>query len=130
MSDVRQTKADQQTITPYFTVQNADRTIDFLVTAFYAKVVKEDRYDDNRIQHARLVIGNSLIMLNQSTSVYPVNQSQMYIRVEDADTCYHSALTLGAESTMEPNDRPHGDRMAGVKDPCGNIWWIASRKDG
>lgn len=129
MSDAAQTRADQQTITPYFTVQNADRMIDFLVAAFDAKVVKQDRYDDNSIQHARLVIGNSLIMLNQSTSDYPVNVSQMYIRVEDADMSYNSALTLGAASIMEPNDRPHGYRMAGIKDPCGNIWWLASPKD-
>lgn len=32
----------------------------------------------------------------------------------------------GAVSLMAPKDRPHGDRMAGVRDPCGNIWWVAA----
>lgn len=115
-----------QSITPYFTVVDADRLIEFLVTAFDAVVTKESRYDDNRIQHARLRIGNSLIMLNESTRDYPANISQMHLYVGDTDSVYAAALQLGGTSLMEPNCRPHGDRMAGITDPCGNIWWIAT----
>lgn len=118
----------QHTITPYFTVQDADRFMNFLVAAFGATLVKESRYDDNGIQHARLLIGNSLIMLNESTDEYPANVSQMHIYVEDADKAHQLALQLGATTLMEPNDRPHGDRMAGIKDPCGNIWWVATHR--
>ena len=118
--------AVQQTITPYFTVHDADRLIRFLAAAFDASVVKESRYDDNSLQHARLMVGNSLIMLNETTDDYPVNLSQMHIFVKDADHAYKTAIGLGATSLMQPNDRPHGDRMAGIKDPCGNIWWLAS----
>ncbi len=116
-----------QSITPYFTVVDADRLIEFLTTAFDASVIKESRYDDDRIQHARLQIGNSVIMLNESSDHYPANTSQMHLYVDDADGVYEAALRLGAVSLMEPNDRPHGDRMAGIKDPCGNVWWIATR---
>ncbi|MDJ0824860.1 MAG: VOC family protein [Rhodobacter sp.] len=126
MSDKRISESVQQTITPYFTVQDADRLMNFLVNAFSATLVKENRYDDGRVQHARLLIGNSLIMLNEATDDYPPNVSQMHIFVEDADIAHKSALRLGAKSLMEPNDRPHGDRMAGIKDPCGNVWWLAS----
>ena len=120
------TSKEFPTITPYFTVQDADRLIDFLVTAFNASLIKESRYEDNRIQHARLRIGNSLIMLNESSIDYPANISQMHIYVDDVDSAYKLALQLGAVSLMKPNDRPHGDRMAGIKDPCGNVWWIAA----
>jgi len=115
-----------QTITPYFTVTDADRLIEFLVAAFGASLIKQSRYDDNRIQHARLRIGNSVLMLNESSGDYPANTSQMHLYVDDADGTYEGALQLGAVSVMEPNDRPHGDRMAGIKDPCGNVWWIAA----
>jgi len=118
--------AVQQTITPYFTVQDADRLVDFLIAAFGANVVKQRRYDDNTLQHARLMAGNSLIMLNESTEDYPVNVSQMHVYVNNADEAYEVAMGLGAVSIMKPNDRPHGDRMAGITDPCGNVWWIAS----
>ncbi|WP_146346273.1 VOC family protein [Phaeobacter marinintestinus] len=118
--------AGQHSITPYFTVQDADRLMNFLVGAFGATVVKESRYDDNSVQHARLLIGDSLIMLNECTDEYPANVSQMHIYVEDADKAHQRALRLGATNLMKPNDRAHGDRMAGIKDPCGNIWWIAT----
>lgn len=29
----------------------------------------------------------------------------------------------------EPADQFYGDRNAGIKDPCGNIWWIATHKE-
>ena len=126
MGDKGISESVKQTVTPYFTVQDADRLMNFLVAAFGATLVKESRYADNSVQHARFKIGNYLIMLNQSTGDYPANVSQMHIYVEDADSAYQAALRLGATSLMEPNDRPHGDRMAGIKDPCGNIWWLAS----
>ena len=126
MAQRDETPQAHPSITPYFTVDDADRLIAFLVAAFGASVVKEVRYDDNRLQHARLLLGNSLIMLNESTGDYPANTSQMHLYVDDADKVYAAALQLGAASLMEPNVRPHGDRMAGIKDPCGNVWWIAT----
>ncbi|MEH6631339.1 MAG: VOC family protein [Halopseudomonas aestusnigri] len=50
----------------------------------------------------------------------------MHLYVEDTDTTYEMALRSGGVSLMEPNDRPHGDRMAGIEDPCGNVWWIVT----
>ncbi len=113
-------------ITPYFTVANADELIVFLVAAFDASVVIVKRYADDKIQHARLRIGDSIVMVNESSEDYPVNVSQMYLYVENADASFAKALATGATKLMEPNDRPHGDRLAGVRDPCGNIWWIAT----
>ena len=117
-----------QTITPYFTVQDADKLIDFLVVAFGASLVKQSRYHDGRVQHARLQIGNSVMMLNQASDDYPINVSQMHLYVDNADEAHSLAIELGAVSLMEPNDRPHGDRMAGITDPCGNVWWLASHR--
>ena len=116
-----------ETIIPYFTVENADQLIRFLSTVFDASMVKESRYSDGTVQHVRMRIGNSLLMLNERTDAYPQNVSQMHLFVENADATYARALNNGAVSLMEPNDRPHGDRMAGIKDPCGNIWWIATK---
>lgn len=128
MDDRDSTPERYQSITPYFTVVDGDRLIRFLAAAFDACVIKESRYDDNRIQHARLRIGNSIIMLNESSNDYPANTSQMHVYVDDTDDAYERALTLGAVSLMEPNDRPHGDRMAGIQDPCGNVWWMATHR--
>jgi uncharacterized glyoxalase superfamily protein PhnB len=115
-----------QTITPYFTVSDADRLIEFIVEVFGGVIVVTNRYPTGRIQHARIRVGDSVIMLNESNEQYPVNLSQMHLYVDDVDVVFSKALSADAISIMESNERPHGDRMAGFKDPCGNIWWIAS----
>ena len=114
------------TITPYFTVSDADQLLEFLVEAFGGAIVATNRYPTGRIQHARVRVGDSVIMLNESNEEYPVNVSQMHLYVDNVEIVFSQALSAGAISIMEPSERPHGDRMAGVKDPCGNIWWIAT----
>lgn len=126
MSERKTVPDGYHSITPYFTLVNAERFIEFLTKVFDASVVKENRYKNGRIQHARLKIGSSIIMLNEATVEYPTQISQMHLCVEDTDATYNCALQSGATALMEPNDRPHGDRMAGIHDPCGNIWWIAT----
>ena len=113
-------------ITPYFTVADADGFMEFLSKIFGATQIKLDRYDDGRVQHARMKIGASIIMLNQSSDDYPANTSQMHLYVGDVDATFQNALAHGASPLMQPNLRPHGDRMAGIKDPSGNIWWLAT----
>lgn len=113
------------TITPYFTVSDADQLLKFLVEVFGGTIVVINRHPNGSIQHARVRIGDSVIMLNESNEQYPVNVSQMHLCVDDVEVVFSKALSAGAISVMEPNVRPHGDYMAGLKDPCGNIWWIA-----
>lgn len=114
------------TITPYFTVLDADRLISFVTAAFEGQVVKEDHDQNGRIRHARVRVGDSLMMLNEAGAEYPPNDSQMHLYVADVDVTFRRALREGAIAVMQPNERPHGDRMAGLLDPCGNTWWIAT----
>jgi len=113
------------TITPYFTVSDADQLLEFLVEAFGGTIVVTNRHPNGSMKHARVRIGDSVIMINESNEQYPVNVSQMYLYVDDVEVVFSKALSAGAISVMEPDVRPHGDHVAGVKDPCGNIWWIA-----
>ena len=53
-------------------------------------------------------------------------RGSVYIYVADTDAAYARALALKATSLMEPQDRPWGDRLAGVQDRHGNAWWIAT----
>jgi uncharacterized glyoxalase superfamily protein PhnB len=111
-------------ITPYFTVANADALIALMTNVLAGTVIKEARHPDGKVQHARVRIGDSVVMLNEQTETYPSNVSQMHLNVSDVEGVYLSAIQAGAgaSSVMEPNVRPHGDKMAGVKDPCGNVW--------
>jgi len=115
-----------QTITPYFTVRDAVGLLEFIVSAFDAQIVRDNRYSDNTIQHARVRIGDSIIMMNEGSEEYPANISQVHLYVDDVNRVFSRALEAGATTLMEPDIRPHGDMMAGIRDPNGNVWWIAT----
>ena len=112
-------------LTPYFTVTDADYFITFLSEVFAAKIVKDSRYEDGTLQHARLQIGDSLLMLNQANGTYAAMQMQMHLNVANVDDTLAKAISKGATSIMKPMLRPHGDKMAGFCDPMDNIWWVA-----
>ena len=112
-------------LTPYFTVDGADRFLDFVVEVLDGQVVRRGLTDDGLVQHARCRIGDSLIMVNDAGVGYTPSRQQMYLYVPDVDATYDRALAHGATSLMAPELRPYGDRIAGVVDPFGNIWWVA-----
>ena len=118
--------AGYHAITPYFTVADANRLIAFMMGAFDGQVLIEDRSENGRVRHARVRIEDSIVMLNEAGDDYTANESQMHLFVADVDATFTRALQQGASALMEPNNRPHGDRMAGFCDPCANSWWIAS----
>ena len=114
-------------MTPYFTVSSANLFIEFMSVVFGTVTIKRDYDDDGSFRHARLQLGESMIMLNEANSDYEVNKSQMHVYVTDVEKTYELALTNDAKSLMSPMVRPHGDFMAGFEDPCGNVWWIAAK---
>jgi PhnB protein len=115
----------KQKLTPYFTVCNADKFINFAICVFKAQLFKEDRNSNGRVQHVRLLIEDNVLMLNEASGDYEPNVSQVHIYVNDIQETYNLAMENGATSLMKPMLRPHGDRMAGFRDTCGNIWWVA-----
>jgi uncharacterized glyoxalase superfamily protein PhnB len=115
------------TVTPYMTVQGADKLIAFLKEAFGARESERLTGEDGRIQHAEVRIGDSVVMMAQATEQWKAMPSAIYLYVDDTDATYQRALQAGATSVMEPADQFYGDRNAGVQDPVGNYWWIATR---
>jgi PhnB protein len=55
--------------------------------------------------------------------------AMIHLYVNDADATYGAAIKAGATSVQEPTDQFYGDRSGGVKDACGNLWWIATHKE-
>lgn len=115
-----------QAITPYFTVRGGDEFITFLVAAYNATVIALIRRLDGKIHHARLQIDDAILMLNDASDEYLEQTLQMYLYVESADVTFARAISAGATALMKPNDRSYGDRLAGVRDSWGNVWWIAN----
>jgi len=117
------------TVTPYLVVQDAGRQMTFLGEAFGARETFRTNRPDGSIMHAECVIGDSPVMMGEATGDWGPVQANLYLAVEDTDAVHARALGAGAVSVMEPSDQFYGDRMAGVKDPAGNTWWIATHKE-
>jgi uncharacterized glyoxalase superfamily protein PhnB len=116
------------TVTPYLLVQGAAKLIDFLKRAFEAKEIERMGRQDGTIMHAEVRIGDSIVMMGEPTGDFAPMPGFMYLYVTDTDAVYKRAVQAGATSVMEPADQFYGDRNAGVKDPAGNLWWIATHK--
>ena len=114
------------TVTPYLVVNDAARLIAFLQRAFDGKETICSTKPDGSIGHAEVRIGDSVVMLGQADGEWKAMPCAIYLYVPDTDAVYRQALQAGATSIMEPANQFYGDRNAGVKDPCGNLWWIAT----
>jgi uncharacterized glyoxalase superfamily protein PhnB len=115
-----------RTVTPYLVVPDADAELKFLVAAFGATESVCHRGADNKVMHAEVKIGDSLIMLGQAGDQFKAKKAALYLWIGNVDETYSRALAAGATSESAPEDKPYGHRNAGVIDPCGITWWIGS----
>jgi len=113
-------------VTPYLTVSDATLLFEFVKDVFHA-TEKERIVDENgRVRHAEAIIGDSVVMMGQASDQWTARPSTLYVYVDDTDATYQRALDAGAEVLQEPRDTYYGDRNAGVTDPVGNQWWLAT----
>ena len=115
-----------RSVTPHLYATRAGELIDFLRAAFSGEEVYRAEMPDGSIPHAQVRIGDSIIALAGGHGPYQPMPSSLHIYVPDADSVYARAIAAGAESIRPPTDQPYGDREAGVKDPFGNWWFIAT----
>jgi uncharacterized glyoxalase superfamily protein PhnB len=117
------------TVTPYIVAADVDRLLDFVEAAFDAAEKERVPSQDGRTGHAEVTIGDSYVMLGREQEGFPALPAMLYLYVPNTDATYARALAAGATSVQEPADMFYGDRSAGVKDPAGNTWMIATRQE-
>ncbi|MGA2857720.1 MAG: VOC family protein [Candidatus Sulfotelmatobacter sp.] len=121
-------------VTPFLTVRDAARAIEFYKQAFGAieKGVMKDA--DGKVLHAELMIGNSIIMLSDEFPKYGALSPQsiggtpmgLHIYVDGVDAAFERAVKAGAHVEMPVMDQFWGDRYGKLKDPFGHSWSIAT----
>jgi uncharacterized glyoxalase superfamily protein PhnB len=122
---VRAIPEGYHSVTPTLNVQGAAKAIDFVKRAFDAEELLRMPGPGGAIMHAEVRIGDSIVMLSDAVRD-PATPGNIFLYVNDADAVYEQALKAGAASLMPPTDMFWGDRMGRVKDPCGNLWAIAT----
>jgi PhnB protein len=121
-------------VQPYLVTTNCAAAIDFYKKIFGAKERMRMARPDGSVGHAELEFGGFCVMMadeNPQISAYapehyggsPVS---LHIYVENCDAVYKSALAAGAKTEREPADQFYGDRTAGIVDPFGYKWYIAT----
>lgn len=116
-------------ITPYPVVPDVARLIDFLREAFGAEELGRYAAPDGRIMHAVVRIGDSMLEMGEPSPEWSPMPSSLHLYVEDAEAVYARAIEAGGISLYEPGLKPYGDFEAGVRDPSGNFWYIATRHE-
>jgi len=114
------------TITPYISVPDAEKIMEFMKKAFNAVENYRMAGPGGKIAHAELTIGDSKLMIGTVRDGQPVALAHIYLYVEDVDKVYRQALDAGGISVSEPTNMFYGDRHGAVKDSAGNSWYIAT----
>src|SRR5260370_30153207 len=92
------------TITPYMTVRDAARAIEFYKQAFGAKEKGVMKGPEGKVMHAELVIGDSIIMLADQFPEFGSLSPQgtdgsvagLHIYIEEVDSAFDHAVKAGA----------------------------------
>ncbi|MCP9488077.1 MAG: VOC family protein [Gaiellaceae bacterium MAG52_C11] len=122
------------TLTVYLAVDDAAKAIDWYKRAFGAEERVRMEAPGDKIGHAELAIGDSLLMLAdpfpQGSTTPPKelggSTAGLFMYVEDVDAAVKKAVDEGATVVMEVADQFWGDRFGTIADPFGHTWSIAT----
>ena len=125
------------TATPYLTLNDAARAIDFYKRAFGAQEVMRMNGPGGKIGHAEIKIGDSIIMLadempgsgSRSPQSLSGTTAGIFLYVENADAVFNQAVSAGAKVEAPLADMFWGDRFGSLKDPFGHSWSVATHKE-
>jgi PhnB protein len=117
-----------QGVMPYLMLHEAKRFINFACAVFNAEITfSQLREDEKTLMHCELQINGCTIMFCDATADWPPTPANLFVYVPNADDTFGKAITAGAETIKPLKDESYG-RTCGVKDPCGNVWWVTSLK--
>jgi PhnB protein len=100
--------------------------IPFLQEAFGAEALGVAKSPEGAVLHGTIKIGTNTLELDEAHGEFQPMPCHLHVYVPDADAQYDRALRAGATSVEAPSDKPYGERSAGVKDPWGNTWYLAT----
>jgi PhnB protein len=115
-----------RSVQPYLHLREAHKMIPFLETAFGAEAMGVHKSPEGTVLHGTMRIGNATLEIDEAHGEFQPMPCHLHVYVPDTDAVYAQALRAGATSIEPPQDKPYGDRAAGVKDAWGNGWFIAT----
>jgi PhnB protein len=123
--------------TPYLIVNGAARALDFYKRAFGAKELMRIPAPGDRVGHAEMKVGDSVIMLAdehpemdaRAPGHFGGSPVSLLLYVTDVDKQFKQALDAGATEVRPVADQFYGDRSGTLKDPFGHSWHLSTHKE-
>lgn len=121
-------------VTPYLTVRDAARAVDFYKEAFGAEELCSMPGPGGKIMHAEIKIGDSIIMLSDEMPemgcLGPQSRGgvtgSLFLYFVDVDSAFDKAVKAGCTVKMGLQNQFWGDRFGKLVDPFGQEWAMAT----
>lgn len=137
MTDLAVRPNDMPWISPYLTVRDAAKALDFYEHAFgFARRGEPMCGPDGVVLHAEMAWKDAVIMLGPegaygSTTKSPASlgvasPTTLYVYCDDVDSLYRRAIKAGARVIFAPENMFWGDRVCKLVDPDGHTWNFAT----
>lgn len=134
MANVKPIPDEYPQVTAYLCIDGASDAIDFYSKVLGATETVRMGAPDDKIGHAELSLGDSMIMLSdefpeigvQSPKTLGGSPVTMNVYVEDADAVFERAVQAGAKPLRAVEDQFYGDRSGQFEDPFGHRWNVSS----
>jgi uncharacterized glyoxalase superfamily protein PhnB len=123
-------------VVPYLIVKGAAGAIDFYGKAFGAReLYRLVDPVDQRIGHAELAFGDSLVMLADEYPDFGAvgpetiggSPVKLHLDVQDADAAFDRAVRNGGTVLRPLRNEFHGARSGLIGDPFGYAWFVSQK---
>jgi PhnB protein len=134
MADVSPIPDGYHNVTPYLIIRGAARAIDYYTEVFGATERIRLPMADDKVGHAELEFGDSVIMLAdevpdmgiRSPTTLGGSPVNVHVYVDDVDGTFARAVAKGAEVLQPVEDKFYGDRAGQFRDPFGHVWSVGT----
>ena len=79
---------------------------------------------DDLLIHAEIRVGGSTIMVCDAKPHWAATPALLQVYVRDVDEVVGRARDAGAEVVTDPTPFHGGQRLARLRDPWGDLWWL------
>jgi PhnB protein len=122
-------------VIPRLVCRNPAAAIEFCANTFGAVERVRRPGPDGTVAHALVMIGPAMVMIEAEWPTLPSRPPRpdgsspvvIFVYVEDVDQTVERAVAGGAKVLIPAKDQFWGDRTAGIMDPSGHVWTIATR---
>lgn len=117
-------------LSSYLIVDDAKKLVELLKIIFDAKQLRKFDHEDGTIAHIELQLDDSVLMISNSTVMYPAHKTMLHLYVADVFKTFDLAVKNGCEIIEKPVQKGFDpDTRGSFYDLAGNYWSISTQNN-